>query len=218
MILNETQRLDSHDLQRASRSPRLRSTRLPRPAELSPYAPSSPMFKMEAKHYYAGLPSAPVLVARNSATPRKEPTGPETYQTVKELCPVGEHTLTEVWEGNLAQAPHPSILGIPTLGNEEVAGTLSPSCRVDTDGETEHSGKRVADICGRVGRVGGLGTGPARNDPLPDVFGETYNGMGGVIANRSPHQNFDDRAFSGTKNGLATNQIFDRSNVCKNKC
>ncbi len=58
---------------------------------------------MEAKHYYTGLPSAPVLVARTSTTPRKEPTGLKVYQTVKELPSV---PLTEVWEGNLALKLH----------------------------------------------------------------------------------------------------------------
>ncbi|KAF8816767.1 hypothetical protein BYT27DRAFT_7206932 [Phlegmacium glaucopus] len=62
----------------------------------------SPPSEMEAKYYYNGLPSAPVLVARTSTTPWEEPTGPEAYHTAKELRPVFNHALTKVWEGNLA--------------------------------------------------------------------------------------------------------------------
>ncbi|PBK75246.1 hypothetical protein ARMSODRAFT_929310 [Armillaria solidipes] len=62
---------------------------------------------MEAKFfYYAGLPSAPVLVARTGTTPWKAPTGPEAYPTRKELRAVGNHALEEVWEGNLAPELH----------------------------------------------------------------------------------------------------------------
>ncbi len=60
----------------------------------------------EAKFYYAGLPSAPVLVARTGTTPWEAPTGPEAYPTVKELRTVGNHALEEVWEGNLAPELH----------------------------------------------------------------------------------------------------------------
>ncbi|SJL07900.1 uncharacterized protein ARMOST_11257 [Armillaria ostoyae] len=62
---------------------------------------------MEAKFfYYAGLPSAPVLVARTGITPWKAPTGPEAYRKLKELRVVGNHALEEVWEGNLAPELH----------------------------------------------------------------------------------------------------------------
>ncbi len=60
----------------------------------------------EAKFYYAGLPSGPVLVARTGTTPWKAPTGPEAYPKRKELCAVGNHALKEVWEGNLTLKLH----------------------------------------------------------------------------------------------------------------
>ncbi|KAK0442869.1 hypothetical protein EV421DRAFT_551705 [Armillaria borealis] len=60
----------------------------------------------EAEFYYAGLPSAPVLVARTGTTPWKAPTGPEAYRQLKELRAVGNHALEEVWEGNLAPELH----------------------------------------------------------------------------------------------------------------
>jgi hypothetical protein len=51
--------------------------------------------------------------------------------------------------------------GIHALGNEEAAGTLSSRRRLGTDGETERSGKRFADIYGGVGREGVRCLGPA---------------------------------------------------------
>src|SRR5579863_1305445 len=65
-----------------------------------------PLSEMEAKCYYAGLPSSPVLVARTGTTPWNEPTGPEAYLVYQELRPVGNHTLKEVWEDNLALKIH----------------------------------------------------------------------------------------------------------------
>jgi hypothetical protein len=58
---------------------------------------------MEAKLYYTGLPSTPVLVARSSTTPWVAPAGPEAYLKPKELRPVYGHALQKPWEGNL---PH----------------------------------------------------------------------------------------------------------------
>ncbi len=55
----------------------------------------------ESKCYYAGLPSAPILVARTSTTPWKAPTGPEAYHRLKELRVVGEHALNSVWGDDL---------------------------------------------------------------------------------------------------------------------
>ena len=49
----------------------------------------SPPSGMEAKFYYAGLPSAPRLVARTGTTSWEASTGPEAYREVKELRPVG---------------------------------------------------------------------------------------------------------------------------------
>ncbi len=58
------------------------------------------MSEMEAKFYYAGLPSAPVLVARTSTTPWELPTDPEACP--KELRPAGNHALKEAWRGDLS--------------------------------------------------------------------------------------------------------------------
>lgn len=53
---------------------------------------------MEAKFYYAGLPSEPVLVYRTGATPWKKPTGPEAYCVLKEPRPVSDHQIATVWD------------------------------------------------------------------------------------------------------------------------
>ncbi|KAK0497222.1 hypothetical protein EDD18DRAFT_1161168 [Armillaria luteobubalina] len=70
------------------------------------HSPSLPLppSAMEAKFYYTGLPSAPVLVARSSTNPWELPTGPEAYQQPKELRPVGNHApaFMEAWQGDLA--------------------------------------------------------------------------------------------------------------------
>jgi hypothetical protein len=60
---------------------------------------------MEAKCYYAGLPSWPILVARTGAR-WKAPTGPEAYLKRRDLRVVGNHALKEVWEDDLALKLH----------------------------------------------------------------------------------------------------------------
>ena len=60
---------------------------------------------LEAKHYYAGLPSAPVLIARTGPL-WVAPTGPEAYLRAKELSPVGIHEISKVWEDDLALKVH----------------------------------------------------------------------------------------------------------------
>jgi hypothetical protein len=72
------------------------------PQSISPSSPLSPPSEMEAKYYYYGLPSAPTLVARTGTTPWKAPTGPEAYLTAKELRPVGNHEIVDVWDDGLA--------------------------------------------------------------------------------------------------------------------
>ena len=57
---------------------------------------------MEAKHYYHGLPSRPVLVARTGTTPWEEPTGPEAYLVEKGLRLAGNHPLKEIWSDKVA--------------------------------------------------------------------------------------------------------------------
>lgn len=63
--------------------------------------PLLPASDFEAKHYYHGLPSRPVLVARTGNDTWKPPTGPEAYLRGKELRPVSNHPLNEVWESHL---------------------------------------------------------------------------------------------------------------------
>ncbi|KAF8957093.1 hypothetical protein BDZ97DRAFT_120014 [Flammula alnicola] len=82
----------------------------------------------EAKFYYAGLPSAPVLVARTSTTPW--PTGPEAYRNVKELHAVGNHALKEVWEDNLALKLH------ALLDSMKVKWTSTDVVRIGNAGES----------------------------------------------------------------------------------
>ncbi|KAH9915507.1 uncharacterized protein B0H18DRAFT_1041564 [Fomitopsis serialis] len=59
----------------------------------------------EAKLYYPGLPSRPILVARTGST-WEAPTGPEAYPRLKELRVVGNHEINEVWEDDLALKVH----------------------------------------------------------------------------------------------------------------
>ena len=70
------------------------------------YLYSSPPSEMESKLYYAGLHSAPILVARTGTTPWEAPTGPEAYPRLKELRIVGSHPIKDVWEGDLALKVH----------------------------------------------------------------------------------------------------------------
>ena len=57
---------------------------------------------MEAKHFYEGLPSKPVLVARTSPTLWEEPTGLEANWTLKELHPASPSPeFTIAWRGVL---------------------------------------------------------------------------------------------------------------------
>ena len=60
---------------------------------LPPYTVS----KLEARFYYAGLPSNPLLVYRTGTTPWKRPTGPEAYRELKEVKPVFSHGIVAVW-------------------------------------------------------------------------------------------------------------------------
>ena len=61
----------------------------------SPYTVS----ELEAKSYYAGLPSNPVLVYRTSTTPWRQPTGPEAYRELKRLHPpLSGHKFAGVWK------------------------------------------------------------------------------------------------------------------------
>ena len=64
------------------------------PPQSSSLTLPSPPSEMEAKFYYAGLPSAPILVARTS-------TSPWDVKNVKELGPANHAALGEAWDGDL---------------------------------------------------------------------------------------------------------------------
>ncbi|KAN0135417.1 hypothetical protein V8E53_006696 [Lactarius tabidus] len=66
----------------------------------APYPPSP----VEAKYFYYGMPSQPLLVARSSANVWVEPTGPEAYLLPKESSPLGLHPLQEIWEATVGPA------------------------------------------------------------------------------------------------------------------
>jgi len=61
---------------------------------------------MEAKHYYHGLYSKPVLIARTGSNAWVVPSGPEAYLRPKELGAVSDPALSEIWEGVLAFRIH----------------------------------------------------------------------------------------------------------------
>ncbi|RPB00467.1 hypothetical protein L873DRAFT_1805339 [Choiromyces venosus 120613-1] len=60
-----------------------------------------PISDLEAKHYYYGLYSTPVLVACTGDDIWEQPTGPEAYFRPKELRTIGNHPLKGVWEDKL---------------------------------------------------------------------------------------------------------------------
>ncbi|EKM61448.1 uncharacterized protein PHACADRAFT_24643 [Phanerochaete carnosa HHB-10118-sp] len=91
----------------------------------SPQGPS----EMEAKYYYYGLYSAPVLVARTSTAPWEVP-GPEAFPKAKELRTVGNHTLQKVWEESLAPKLH------AVLDSTKVDWTCTDVVRVGYTGES----------------------------------------------------------------------------------
>jgi len=72
----------------------------PQPSSLTLPTPPS---ETEAKLYYYGLPSRPVLVARSGNTPWKVSSGPFKYPPTKELRPLGNHAprLRDVWADKL---------------------------------------------------------------------------------------------------------------------
>lgn len=99
------------------------------PAQSSVLRLPSPLSEMEAKHYYYGLPSAPVLVARSSTTPWEAPTGPEAYHKPKELRPVYNHSISEAWGGDLPRKV------IATLDSMKVNWTSLDIVRIGYEGE-----------------------------------------------------------------------------------
>jgi hypothetical protein len=67
---------------------------VPAAVSTAPYPPSP----VEARCFYYGIPSRPLLVARSSTNVWVEPTGPEAYLHPKESSPIGLHPLREIWE------------------------------------------------------------------------------------------------------------------------
>jgi hypothetical protein len=96
---------------------------IPRPQSSSPTLPP-PVSDLEAKCYYAGLPSAPILVARTGTTPWVMPTGSEADLKDKELRPVGNHPLREAMQGDLP----PKLFSL--LNSMEVKWTSIDSARI----------------------------------------------------------------------------------------
>ena len=64
------------------------------------------MSDMEAKCYYAGLPSSPPLLARTSINLWEKPKGPEAYRQLKQLGVVVNHKLNTIWEDKVAPKVH----------------------------------------------------------------------------------------------------------------
>ncbi|KAF5383272.1 hypothetical protein D9615_004809 [Tricholomella constricta] len=73
---------------------------VPAAIQAAPCPPSA----VEAKCYYYGLPSRPLMVARSSTNVWVAPTGPEAYLIPKELEPISSHPLQEIWETRVAPA------------------------------------------------------------------------------------------------------------------
>jgi len=89
---------------------------------------------MEARCYYYGLPSRPVLVARSGTTPWEPPTGPEAYLRPKELRTVFNHQLNQVWEDGLAHKV------MAALESREVKWTSLDVVRIGYEGEPHSPG------------------------------------------------------------------------------
>ena len=60
-------------------------------------SPAPRLSDLEARFYYYGLPSKPVLVARTGSTPWEVPTGPWAFPPKKQLGIVGNHEISEIW-------------------------------------------------------------------------------------------------------------------------
>jgi hypothetical protein len=89
-----------------------------------------PLSDVEAKYYYHGLPSKPILVARTGTDTWKLPTGPWPHLPLKELRTVGNHPLMEVWEDGLA------IRICKVLNSMDVKWTSMDLVRIGVEGES----------------------------------------------------------------------------------
>ncbi|CUS13210.1 unnamed protein product [Tuber aestivum] len=92
--------------------------------------PPSPISSQEANHYYHGLYSRPVLVARTGTNLWKPPVSPPGYFLRKVLLSVGNHPLTELWEANLALQIH------KILDSKEIKWTSTDVVRIGVVGES----------------------------------------------------------------------------------
>ena len=104
------------------------SVSIPAPSHYSHISSRIPS-PLEARLYYAGLPSSPALVAR-TGTRWKAPTGPEAYPKRKELRAVGNHALKDVWEDNLSSKLH------ALLDSMETKWTSTDVVRIGIVGES----------------------------------------------------------------------------------
>ncbi|KAI0277793.1 hypothetical protein BGY98DRAFT_977540, partial [Russula aff. rugulosa BPL654] len=82
------------------RAPRLHITLTSPPPNPAPNGPSVPSVD-EAKLRYYGIPSMPRFISRSSFDSWVVPTGMEAYLQPRELRPVGQHRLCDIWEGGL---------------------------------------------------------------------------------------------------------------------
>ena len=78
---------------------------------------------IEDRDYYFGLPSKPILVARatSSATPWTPLINSEQLRVRKELRPIGNHVLVDVWENGLST----KVLGLLVSMRVKVVSKLS---------------------------------------------------------------------------------------------
>jgi len=60
------------------------------------------MSEEEARFYYAGLPSAPILVGRSSIPKWEPPTSPDTYQKLQEFRASLDKPFDQDWDANVA--------------------------------------------------------------------------------------------------------------------
>ncbi|RPB00457.1 hypothetical protein L873DRAFT_1827625 [Choiromyces venosus 120613-1] len=99
-----------------------------------------PISDLGAKHYYYGLYSKPVLIARMG---NSRLTGPWAYLWLKEIRTVGNHPLKVVWEDNLACRIH------DILKSKGVEWTSTDVARIGFVGEsvTPVHGLTIAKEC-----------------------------------------------------------------------
>ena len=102
----------------------------------------SPLSELEARFYYTGLYSAPILVARSGTTPWEMPTSPETYQKLQELLtalnkPFDLDWKADVTSGREALLDSIKLKGLNPAGSHSLSktweGKLGPKIRTLLD-------------------------------------------------------------------------------------